>query len=134
MLPAVTGVRYRAAYERGLYTRFHGGSTSALCVDLHFEDPRTKAEKAADLAYEKAHPRKKAKPEVQENKKEEGDHTQEKAESEFEESKGMITYGKGIDGEEIEINWDVSPVIIGYWRDEPRLKDFEQHLYVVVVL
>lgn len=27
--PAVSGVRYRAALERGIYTRFHGGTTSA---------------------------------------------------------------------------------------------------------
>jgi len=111
IIPAVSGVRYRAALERGLYTRFHGGSISALCVDLHYEDPRTKAEKEADLKYAKKHP---------EPLKDKEGKTHEP---------GKVTHGMGVDGEPIEIHWDISPVMVGWWRDEPRIANFEKNFY-----
>lgn len=110
MIPAVAGVRYRAALERGVYTRFHGGVTSALCVDIHYEDNRTPQEKALDLAYEIKHPifndgKVKLEP------------------------KGHISHGKAPNGEPISINWDISPLYVNWWRDEPRLANFEKFFY-----
>lgn len=63
------------------------------CVDMHWDDPRTKAEKADDMAYELAHPVK------DDNGK-------------TVEAKGMITHGKGSDGDAIEIDWSINPVIV----------------------
>jgi len=122
ILPAVSGVRYRAALERGVYTWFHDGTISTLCVDLHYEDPRTKEEKAADLAYELAHP-----PKVDKKFKSE-DIEKDKDEKPYDPS-GKVTHGMGIDGEPIEIHWDISPLMVGFWRDEDRLIDFEKHFY-----
>jgi len=115
ILDAPTGVRYRAALERGVYTRFHGGSTSALCVDLHFEDPRTVAEKQADIAYELKHP----------PKNESFASTEE-----MEKKKGMITYAVAKDGEVMRFDWAESPLLVGWWRDEPNIVDFEKYLCV----
>jgi alpha 1,2-mannosyltransferase len=115
ILDAPTGVRYRAALERGVYTRFHGGSTSALCVDLHFEDPRTAAEKQADIAYELKHP----------PKNESFASTEE-----MEKKKGMITHAVAKDGEVMRFDWTESPLLVGWWRDEPNIVDFEKYLCV----
>lgn len=108
--PAPAGVMYRAALERGLYTRFHGGVTSALCVDIHYEDPRTPEERRRDLAYEKKHP-------IYNEKKEKQD------------PKGHITHGKALNGDEIAINWELEPLYANWWKDEPRLINFEKAFY-----
>lgn len=110
ILPAPAGVRYRAALERGLYTRFHGGVTSALCVDIHYEDPRTPAEREHDLAYEKKHP-------IFDDKKIK------------QEPKGHITHGKAPKGDKIAINWELDPLYVNWWKDEPRLANFERAFY-----
>ena len=110
----MSGVRYRAALERGIYTRFHGGSVSALCVDLNYEDPRTKEEKRIDLEWALKHP-----------KSNKGAGT---TDPEPEIPLAKVSHGIGIDGEAIEIDWDISPIMVGYWSDEPRLVDFETHL------
>ncbi|KAK9894544.1 glycosyltransferase family 71 protein [Cystobasidium minutum MCA 4210] len=110
ILPAPAGVRYRAALERGLYTRFHGGVTSALCVDIHYEDPRTSVEREKDLAYEKKHP-------IFDDKKVK------------QEPKGHITHGKTKKGDEIAINWELDPLYVNWWKDEPRLANFEKAFY-----
>lgn len=118
IVPARPGVRYRAALERGLWTRFHGGERSALCVDIHWDDPRTRVEKLADEAYEASHPRSPPPAAEGEEKKEE------------ESKPGRFTVGKDQKtGELVEIDWNVSPLIVGHWRDEPRLVDFEKNFY-----
>jgi len=110
IMPAVAGVRYRAALERGLFTRFHGGVTSALCVDIHYEDPRTSEERARDLMYEKQHP-------LMNDKKQKL------------EPKGQVTHGKAPEGDLIAIDWQVDPLYVNWWRDEPRLQEFEKYFY-----
>lgn len=108
---APAGVRYRAALERGLFTRFHGGVTSALCVDIHYEDPRTQDERQKDLEYEKKHP-------IFNDKKEK------------QEPRGHITHGKAHKGgDEVAINWELDPLYANWWKDEPRLANFETAFY-----
>ena len=108
--PASAGVQYRAALERGLFTRFHGGATSALCVDMRYEDPRTYEEREKDKAYEKKHPLYNEQKEVQA-------------------VKGHITHGKAPQGDKIEINWELDPLYVNWWKDEPRLANFEKAFY-----
>lgn len=110
IVPAPAGVRYRAALERGLYTRFHGGATSALCVDIHYEDPRTPSERELDMAYEKKHP-------LFDDKKVK------------QEPKGHITHGKAPKGDKVAINWELDPLYVNWWKDEPRLANFEKAFY-----
>lgn len=117
--PARPGVRYRAALERGLWTRFHGGERSALCVDMHWDDPRTRAEKLADEAYGAAHPSAPLRSDATADEK-----------KKFEEDKGRYTIGKDVKtGDTIEIDWKINPLLVASWKDEPRLIEFEQHFY-----
>lgn len=108
--PAPAGVRYRAALERGLFTRFHGGVTSALCVDMRYEDPRTQEERRKDLEYEQKHP-------IYNEKGEKQD------------PKGQITHGTDPNGDEVAINWELDPLYANMWKDEARLANFEKAFY-----
>lgn len=48
IMDAPEPVRRRAALERGLIPFLHGGSVSAVCVDVRWEDPRTELEKTSE--------------------------------------------------------------------------------------
>ena len=88
---------------------------------MHWDDPRTQAEKLHDEEYEAKHPRPVPSPPA------EGGGDQKKEEAEM---KARYTVGKDAKtGETVEIDWKINPLLVGMWRDEPRLIDFETHFY-----
>ena len=116
ILPAPVNVRRRAALERGIYTRFHGGSVSALCVDMHYEDPRSIEEKEADEQFFLEHPEMVP----SKYKADHGDMVDSK--------NGSVTHGLDAHGKPMYVHWDQSPLIVGQWGDEPNLATFEEDL------
>ncbi|KAK4705368.1 hypothetical protein P7C70_g837, partial [Phenoliferia sp. Uapishka_3] len=97
--PAPPAVRKRAALEKGLVPFFHGGWISALCIDMRWDDPRTDDEiEAAKTAVS-------GKP------------------TSADDDTVDVSFTSSEDG--LEILWK-DPLQVLEWKDDVRLKDFEE--------
>ncbi|OWZ63999.1 hypothetical protein AYX14_06586 [Cryptococcus neoformans] len=110
-------VMRRAARERGVKVKYHGGVVSALCIDLEYIDPRPKERQEEDAARRAAL----------------------SASASFSESLPESTSADG-DGTDdtsapkewvgvVEPDWSQSPIEIVHWRDDEHLKSFEKTIY-----
>ncbi|KAM0752545.1 hypothetical protein T439DRAFT_286821 [Meredithblackwellia eburnea MCA 4105] len=97
--PAGPAVRKRAALEKGIRPFFHGGQVSALCIDMGWNDPRSDHDQAiARMAAG--------------------------ATGDPEKDKNIdISFTSADDG--LEILWR-DPLQILEWKDDVRLRDFEE--------
>ncbi|WRT64911.1 uncharacterized protein IL334_001850 [Kwoniella shivajii] len=105
-------VMRRAARERGVKVKYHGGWISALCIDLDYIDPRPENRKEADykrkaIAEEAA---KLAKPE---------DSNGGTSDAQSEEEFVGVVYP----------DWEQSPIEVVQWNDDEHLRDFERKIY-----
>jgi alpha 1,2-mannosyltransferase len=108
IMPAPEVVRRRAALERGLRPFLHGGSVSAVCVDIGWEDPRSDDDVETEaLRYFAKHP---------EEEKQGGDNNLQDG----------LGFTEAMDG--MRVKWD-NPVETLQWNDDPRLRDFEDRFY-----
>ncbi|POY72267.1 hypothetical protein BMF94_4701 [Rhodotorula taiwanensis] len=99
--------RRRAVWEKGIRSGFHGGWFSALCIDYHWDDPRSDEEKSDSrhsVALGMANPEHKSLDEL---------------------ADGVdISYTSAPDG--FEVKFDSNEVLeVVQWGDDPRLRDFE---------
>ncbi|KAK6903885.1 hypothetical protein I203_107395 [Kwoniella mangroviensis CBS 8507] len=106
--PAKEMIMRRAARERGVKVKYHGGWISALCIDLEYIDPRPEDRKEAD-AERKA---------ILEAQNPSSDDTPKSEGSEEEEFVGTIYP-----------DWEQSPIEVVQWRDDVNLVDFERKIY-----
>ncbi|GAA5969200.1 hypothetical protein JCM8115_004315 [Rhodotorula mucilaginosa] len=99
--------RRRAVWEKGIRAGFHGGWISALCIDYHWDDPRSEEEKSdsrRSVALGLPNPEHKSLDEL---------------------ADGVdISYTSAPDG--FEVKFDANEVLeVVQWADDPRLRDFE---------
>ncbi|WVQ97918.1 hypothetical protein IAU59_005035 [Kwoniella sp. CBS 9459] len=121
----------RAARERGIKVRYHGGWISALCIDLDYIDPRPEERKEEDVARKALLEEQAAlaasalksdsssSNELKEGVKE----GKEEAEAE-----GL----KDSNGDHVGTiypDWSSSPIEVVHWRDDEHLRDFEKNIY-----
>lgn len=113
IMPANEEVRRRAALELGLRPFLHGGSTSALCADIAWEDPRTDDDLEADERRWRA-------------QNPSNVTTQAGPTLEGDESGPNLSYTEAADG--MRIVWE-DPVETVNWADDPRLDPFENRFF-----
>ncbi|WWD22183.1 hypothetical protein CI109_106674 [Kwoniella shandongensis] len=129
----------RAARERGVKVKYHGGWISALCIDLDYIDPRPKsrqeedAERRAKLEAERAAVEVEVEVEKNDNDDDEKDgihpaHTQSQTTTRIEGQEEEVDVEEEWVGV-IEPDWSQSPIEIAQWGDDPHLKEFEGKLY-----
>ncbi|OXB37179.1 hypothetical protein LQV05_003825 [Cryptococcus neoformans] len=110
-------VMRRAARERGVKVKYHGGVVSALCIDLEYIDPRPKERQEEDAARRAALSASASLSDsLPESTSADGDGTDDTSASE--EWVGVV-----------EPDWSQSPIEIVHWRDDEHLKSFEKTIY-----
>ncbi|WWC67796.1 uncharacterized protein I206_101709 [Kwoniella pini CBS 10737] len=112
--PAKEMIMRRAARERGIKVKYHGGWISALCIDLDYIDPRPEERKEADAERKRIMEEQASLSPVPES--------HENAEGEKEEEEEEFV---GV----IYPDWEQSPIEVVQWRDDEHLKDFERKIY-----
>ncbi|BGP58166.1 hypothetical protein JCM8202v2_005827 [Rhodotorula sphaerocarpa] len=99
--------RRRAVWEKGIRAAFHGGWVSALCIDYHWDDPRSEQEKTSSkmsAALGTPNPEHKSLEDLADSID--------------------ISYTSAPDG--FELKFDSREVLeVMPWGDDPRLRDFE---------
>ncbi|WWC59407.1 uncharacterized protein I303_101962 [Kwoniella dejecticola CBS 10117] len=113
--PAKEMIMRRAARERGIKVKYHGGWISALCIDLDYIDPRPEDRKEADAERKKIMEEQAALSPVPD---EPASAPKEDADEEDKEFVGVIYP-----------DWEQSPIEVVQWRDDEHLKDFESKIY-----
>ncbi|KIR96527.1 hypothetical protein L804_06006 [Cryptococcus deuterogattii 2001/935-1] len=109
-------VMRRAARERGVKVRYHGGVVSALCIDLEYIDPRPKERQEEDAARRDALSASAAL--ISESLPESTSADSDGTSPESEEWVGVV-----------EPDWNQSPIEVVHWRDDEHLKSFENTIY-----
>ncbi|WVW78612.1 hypothetical protein I302_100571 [Kwoniella bestiolae CBS 10118] len=109
--PAKEMIMRRAARERGVKVKYHGGWISALCIDLEYIDPRPEERKEADAERKAILEEQNSLKEMAEDKP--------KIEGEEEEEFVGVIYP----------DWEQSPIEVVQWRDDVHLADFESKIY-----
>ncbi|WVR04521.1 hypothetical protein IAU60_001525 [Kwoniella sp. DSM 27419] len=119
----------RAARERGVKVRYHGGWISALCIDLDYIDPRPKVRQEEDAERKKMLEEQAALA---------------AAEAAAAAAQDTSTVSAGLPAvpskeEEPENtddfvgliypDWGQSPIEVVHWRNDPHLRDFEKTIY-----
>ncbi|ODN80348.1 hypothetical protein L202_02608 [Cryptococcus amylolentus CBS 6039] len=150
--PAKEMVMRRAARERGVKVKYHGGWISALCIDLEYIDPRpqerqdedNKAREAreaiAAAAAEESESTTPEAPVARATKDESHPHSRSTSDSSdsSDSEKKDGEHAEGAEGEEEEEplwegvvypDWRQSPIEVVQWADDEHLKTFEKTLY-----
>ncbi|GAA6064524.1 hypothetical protein JCM10212_004775 [Sporobolomyces blumeae] len=103
--------RRRAAMEKGIRAGFHGGWVSALCIDYHYDDPRTSEQIAAaklSVAVSMPNPDNKSLSDLA--------------------ADVDVCYCAAPDGFELRLcGEDLTEVV--EWKDDPRLREFEEEFF-----
>ena len=127
---APLAVRRRAVLEKGLRPFFHGGWMSALCIDMRYDDSRSEDEQAwARIAAVAARD-----PDDPLGENEVPDISFTMAEDGMEVSKGCgvrLDGGGGTDAacfHVVQMKFR-DPLEIREWKDDPRLRDFEDAFF-----
>ncbi|KAK8846871.1 hypothetical protein IAR55_005961 [Kwoniella newhampshirensis] len=136
----------RAARERGVKVKYHGGWISALCIDLDYVDPRPKSRREEDAQRKAMLDKERGREAAAQDELRNQEALEKRQESEAVSQSTKTNHGEGqhIDleqagsqeGEEeiewvgvIEPDWSQSPIEIVQWRDDEHLRDFERQLY-----
>lgn len=109
--PAREEVRRRAARERGIKVRYHGGVVSALCIDVDMIDPRPRV--TQELARQRKEDEDKAWEEAKERAKEQG----------------LPEPPRTPVDAPVVPDWSASAIEVHEWKDDDRLASFENDLY-----
>ncbi|OCF42356.1 hypothetical protein I317_03860 [Kwoniella heveanensis CBS 569] len=123
----------RAARERGIKVRYHGGWISALCIDLDYIDPRPEERKEEDAARkalleEQAALAASALSSDSGSSSTSDDESQPKDAAQADEAEGQ----KDSNGDHVGTiypDWGSNPIEVVQWRDDENLKDFEKNIY-----
>ncbi|TYJ56265.1 hypothetical protein B9479_002950 [Cryptococcus floricola] len=137
-------VMRRAARERGVKVKYHGGWISALCIDLEYIDPRPQErqdedrearEAVAAAAAAESGESGSASPEAPVARATKDESHAEGAETDVEHAKEKEKQ-EGEEEEEEPLwegvvypDWRQSPIEVVQWRDDEHLKTFEKTLY-----
>lgn len=122
--PAREEIKRRAARERGIKVRYHGGAISALCIDIEWSDPRPEWMKVVSERENGAKNR----------LKEQAQRQWDEAKAAAEEA-GLPEPPKPDFLLEVEPtgpvqpDWGQSPLEVAYWGDDENLRDFESKIY-----
>ncbi|GAA5821126.1 hypothetical protein JCM11251_001976 [Rhodosporidiobolus azoricus] len=105
-------VRRRAVMEKGMRAGFHGGWISALCIDYHYDDPRSEDDKRTaklSVAAVSPNPDNKSLEELAQDVD--------------------ICYTAAPDGWESKWCEEKEVTEVVAWKDDPRLRDFEEAFF-----
>ncbi|WVQ74113.1 hypothetical protein IAR50_003703 [Cryptococcus sp. DSM 104548] len=141
--PAKEMVMRRAARERGVKVKYHGGWISALCIDLEYIDPRPQERQDEDNEEREAREAIAAAAAESESSAPEAPVARATKDESHPESRsadaedGEKKDGEGVQEEEEEEEWEgviypdwkQSPIEVVQWRDDEHLKTFEKTLY-----
>ncbi|GAA6021382.1 hypothetical protein JCM10207_002029 [Rhodosporidiobolus poonsookiae] len=109
--PAGWRIRRRATMEKGIRAGFHGGWNSALCIDYHWDDPRSDEDKwIAKLSVASVSPNPDDKP--------------------LEDLANEVDISWTAAEDAWEMKWNSNEVLeVVQWKDDPRLRDFEEAFF-----
>ncbi|KAL7416020.1 mannosyltransferase putative-domain-containing protein [Mrakia frigida] len=116
--PASEEIRRRAATERGSRAFFHGGWSSAFCVDARYDDPRPDSARLADDVARDAEHARLVKVWTDKGYKPGDEGWEHDPPNMGGESPLGIKWG------ELETNFEIAQ-----WGDDPLLRDFENQIY-----
>lgn len=112
--PAGYRTRRRAVMEKGIRAGFHGGAWSALCIDYHYDDPRT------------PHQIDRAKLSVAQTLPNPSNLTLTELAKDVD-----VCYCAAPDGFETKLCGEENPTEVVQWKDDPRLRGFEDAFFEV---
>ncbi|ORY27091.1 mannosyltransferase putative-domain-containing protein [Naematelia encephala] len=123
--PAKEMIMRRAARERGVKVKYHGGWISALCIDLEYIDPRPEERRRETelMIVEEKRWQGQANEAWEKLQREGGEGVADLDRDEW------IQARREADGRNIVPDWNKSPLEVVQWRDDEHLKDFEGQLY-----
>jgi hypothetical protein len=116
--PAKEMVMRRAARERGVKVKYHGGATSALCIDFDYIDPRSEKRRKSEQAQVKAQ---------EESEKTMIEQWEQDAAAAKQHNKAELPRPK-LHKDTILPNWE-QPYEVVAWSSDQHLANFENDVY-----